>query len=570
MIRKIDRIEPYQRAISKAHLAAAGIDLEALDCRPLIAVANSWNELCPGHEPLRKLAEEVKKGIIEAGGEPIEFNTVAMCDGIAQGHPGMRYCLPHRELITDSIEAMVSGEGIFDGIVFLGSCDKIIPGMLNAAARLNLPAVMVTAGPCYAEIRPSDSKEARQKFLRHEITERELIETTLKYYTGPGVCPFLGTANTMACLCEALGIMLPGGSLIPSGTSMRRFQARQSGRAVMRMVNEGICARDILTKEALENAAVLLSAIGGSLNALLHLPALAHELGFRFGWDDMAAITQKTPVLTGITPNGNKTVIELYQAGGIPSILKELRGLLKPDALTVCGKTIGQVAQEAKTGDRSTICAFDAPIQAADGIQVLYGNIAPGGALVKTSAVPMELREFTGSAKVFESEQSCYAAFRENRIHSGDVLVIRYEGPKGGPGMRELHRVTEILKGIPGTAILTDGRFSGASGGLSVGCVSPEAFERGPIAFVKDGDRIEINLKKGTVSLLVSEEELSTRTPEILDNAGSETGYLKRYARSVGCAQDGAVLGEYGFRLAKSRPAGGCSLDSAAALMPHQ
>ena len=542
MIRRIDQIEPYQRAISKAHLAAAGVDIEALDSRPLIAIANSWNELCPGHEPLRKLAEEVKKGIIEAGGEPIEFNTVGMCDGIAQGHPGMRYCLPHRELITDSIEAMVIGEGVFDGIVFMGSCDKIIPGMLNAAARINLPSIMVTAGPCYAEIKPNESKEARQRFLRHEITERELIEITLRYYTGPGVCAYLGTANTMACLCEALGMMLPGGSLIPSSTSMRRFQARESGRAVVRMVKEGICARDILTKDALWNAAVLLSAIGGSLNALLHLPALGHELGIPFTWEDMSQVTRQTPVLCGITPNGNQTVIDLYQAGGIPSVLKELTGLLRTGAPTVCGKTIGQVAAEAKTGDRKTICAFDAPLEAADGIQVLYGNLAPKGALVKTSAVPKEQRVFAGKARVFESEQSCYEAFKAKAIQSGDVIVIRYEGPKGGPGMRELHRVTEILKGIPGTAVITDGRFSGASGGLSIGCISPEAFEGGPVAFVEDGDRIEIDLSKGRISLLVSPEELAQRKPEIRQNAEKENGYLRRYAKSVGCAEDGAVL----------------------------
>ena len=235
MTRAIDRLEPFQRAISKAHLAAAGVNLDALDTKPLIAIANSWNEVCPGHEPLRQLAEEVKKGIIEAGGEPIEFNTIAMCDGIAQGHSGMRYCLPHREIVTDSIEAMVVGEGVFDGVVYLASCDKIIPAMLNAAARIDLPSVIVTAGPCFARIKPSQSKELRQKFLRGEITERQLIEGTLQYYTGPGICPFLGTANTMGALCESLGMMLPGGSMIPASTSMRRNQARASGKAVMQI-----------------------------------------------------------------------------------------------------------------------------------------------------------------------------------------------------------------------------------------------------------------------------------------------------------------------------------------------
>jgi len=543
MVRKIDQLEPYQRAISKAHLASAGIDIEALDTRPLIAIANSWNEVCPGHEPLRKLAEEVKKGIIEAGGEPIEFNTVGMCDGIAQGHEGMRYCLPHRELITDSIEAMVVGEGIFDGIVFMGSCDKIIPGMLNAAARINLPSIVVTAGPCYAEIRPDDSKNARQKFLRGEITERELIETTLRYYTGPGICPYLGTANTMGCLCEALGMMLPGTSLTPSSTSMRRFHARASGRALMQMVEQGICARDILTKGALNNAGTLLSAIGGSLNALLHLPALAHELGIPFDWDDMAAITQRTPVLTPITPNGKLTVVDLHQAGGIPAVLKEVRELLCLDEKTVCGKTMGEILAEAPDGNRDVIHSFDKPLLAADGIQVLYGNLAPGGALVKTSAVPADQRIFSGSARVFESEHACYEAFNKKEIHSGDVLVIRYEGPRGGPGMRELHRVTEILKGIPGTAVITDGRFSGASGGLSVGCISPEACEGGPIALVQDGDRIDIDLHAGQITLQVTQEELAVRREMLQPHQIHENGYLKRYAEAVGCAREGAVLG---------------------------
>ena len=297
MKRAIDKLEPFQRAISKAHLASAGISMEALDRKPLIAIANSWNEVCPGHEPLRQLAEEVKKGILEAGGEPIEFNTIAMCDGIAQGHSGMRYCLPHREIVTDSIEAMVVGEGIFDGVVFMASCDKIVPAMLNAAARINLPSILVTAGPCFAKIKPNESKEFRQRFLRGEITERQLIEGTLNYYTGPGICPFLGTANTMGALCESLGMMLPGTSLIPSGTSMRRFAAREAGAAVMYLVEKQIKPSQIMNKAALENTITLLSAVGGSLNALIHLPALAAELDLELDWDDLYEITSKTPVL---------------------------------------------------------------------------------------------------------------------------------------------------------------------------------------------------------------------------------------------------------------------------------
>jgi len=543
MIRKIDQIEPFQRAICKAHLAAAGVDLDALDSRPLIAVANSWNEICPGHEPLKKLAEDVKKGILEAGGEPVEFNTIAMCDGIAQGSPGMRYCLPHREIITDSIEAMVVGEGIFDGIVFLGACDKIIPAMLQAAARIDLPAVVVTAGPCYAEIKPSESKSARQKFLRGEITERELIETTLRYYTGGGICPFLGTANTMGCIAEALGMMLPGGALIPSGTSLRRFHARASGRAVMNLVANQITPSQIMTKGALENATTLLSAVGGSLNAVLHLPALAQELGMELDWDEIAAITSRTPVITAIVPNGDETVVDLHQAGGVPAVMKELLSLLHGDVMTVTGKTMAENLTTASGADGSTIRPFAQPYLTSDGIQVLYGNLAPKGALVKTSAVPEEARLYRGTAHVFESEESCYAAFREKAIHPGEVLVIRREGPKGGPGMRELHRVTEILKGIPGTAIVTDGRFSGATGGLNVGCVCPEAEEGGPIAVVRDGDSILIDLKNHAITLEITPEELQKRLDEWQPpETREEKGYLRRYAREVQSARTGAVV----------------------------
>ena len=543
MKRAIDKLEPFQRAIAKAHLAAAGVDVEALDSKPLIAIANSWNEICPGHEPLRMLANEVKKGILEAGGEPIEFNTVAMCDGIAQGHPGMRYCLPHREIITDSIEAMVLGEGIFDGVVYMGSCDKIVPAMLNAAARIDLPSVIVTAGPCYAEIKPSDSKSARAKFLAGEITERELIMETLKYYTGPGVCPFLGTANTMGCLCESLGMMLPGGSLYPASTSIRRFSARESGRAVVELYKKQITPKKIMTREALENTVTVLSAIGGSLNALIHLPALAEELGISLTWDDIAAITSRTPLLTDCVPNGNRTVIDLYQAGGIPTLMKELSPLLHLNALTVTEKTVKENLDSAKKTDGSVIRPLDKPLKTSDGIQILYGNLAPDGALVKTSAVPEELKVFSGVAKVFNNEEECYEAFSKNEIVSGDALVIRYEGPKGGPGMKEMHRVTEIIKKIPNTAVITDGRFSGASGGLSIGYLCPEAAEGGPIALVENGDRIYVNLETEVITLEVPDDVLDQRRAGLKAYV-QETpkGVLTRYSKTVGSSKDGATL----------------------------
>ncbi|MEG2798598.1 MAG: dihydroxy-acid dehydratase [Erysipelotrichaceae bacterium] len=543
MKRAIDKLEPFQRAISKAHLASAGVSMDALDKKPLIAIANSWNEVCPGHEPLRKLAEEVKKGVLEAGGEPIEFNTIAMCDGIAQGHAGMRYCLPHREIITDSCEAMILGEGVFDGVVFLASCDKIIPAMLNAAARINLPSIIVTSGPCYAEIKPSESKDLRQKFLRGEITERDVIEGTLKYYTGPGICPFLGTANTMGCLCEGLGMMLPYGALYPSSTSMRRFSARDSGIHLMKLVEKEITPSMIMTKEAMGNAVTLLSAIGGSLNALIHLPALAHELGFTLEWDDIAKVTSATPVICNIVPNGDLTCVDLYKAGGIPAVLKQIESRLNQDVLTVTTKTLREELNKSIQIDETIIRKMEDEKSIVNGIQVLYGNLAPQGALVKTSAVPQELHIFTGSAKVFNSEDECYEAFNKKLIHQGDAVVVRYEGPKGGPGMKELHRITEIMKSIPNSGIITDGRFSGASGGLSIGYLCPEAAECGPIALVQDGDIIHVDLSKNLIELQISEDEFMKRKKEfILLHRDDDKGLLGRYAKLVSSAKLGAVL----------------------------
>ncbi|MCI1646700.1 MAG: dihydroxy-acid dehydratase [Olsenella sp.] len=545
MQRKIDQLEPFQRAISKAHLASAGISIDSLEDpnKPLIAIANSWNEVCSGHEPLRQLAAEVKKGVLEAGGEPIEFNTIGMCDGVAQGHPGMRYCLPHRDLITDSCEAMIVGEGVFDGVVYMGSCDKIIPGMLNAAARINLPSAIVTAGPCYDEIKPSQSKALRAAFLRGEASERDVIEGTLKYYTGPGICPFLGTANTMGCLSEALGMMLPYGALWPSSTSQRRFSARQTGACVVELVRKGIRPSDIMTQGALDNAVKLLASIGGSLNAMVHLPALAHELGLEITWDKVADITSRTPVVCNVVPNGDISCINLYKAGGVPAVLKTIEGDLDTSAMTLTGRTLGENLDRDVPVDRSVIRTQDDPDSVCNGIQVLYGNLAPEGALVKTSAVPAEQHVWIGKAQVFESEEEAFAAYNAHAIKPGTGVVVRYEGPKGGPGMKELHRVTEIMKGIPNSAVITDGRFSGASGGLSVGYLCPEAFEGGAIALVRDGDEIHVDLSKNLIELRVSDEELAKRRaawePVVHENGGH---LLKRYAKQVASAKTGAVL----------------------------
>ena len=545
MQRAIDKLEPFQRAISKAHLASAGVSIDSLENpdKPLIAIANSWNEVCPGHEPLRQLAAEVKKGILEAGGEPIEFNTIGMCDGVAQGHAGMRYCLPHREIIADSCEAMIVGEGCFDGVVYMGSCDKIVPAMLMAAARINLPAALVTAGPCYDEIKPSESKALRARFLRGEATEREVIEGTLKYYTGPGICPFLGTANTMGCLTEGLGMMLPNGALWPSSTSQRRFSARQTGAAVVELVRRGIKPSDIMTQGAIDNTVKLLASIGGSLNALIHLPALAHELGLECTWTQVAETTSHTPVVCNVVPNGDIYCVNLYKAGGVPAVLKTIEGDLDGSVMTVTGKTLAQNLAGDIHIDRSVIRTQDDPASVANGIQVLYGNLAPEGALVKTSAVPADQHVWSGPAMVFNSEEEAFAAYNANAIKPGTGVVVRYEGPKGGPGMKELHRVTEIMKGIPNSAVITDGRFSGASGGLSVGYLCPEALDGAPIALIQDGDVIHVDLNKNLIEVEVSDDELARRKqdwkPVIHENGGH---LLARYAKQVGSAKTGAVI----------------------------
>ncbi len=545
MKRAIDTLEPFQRAITKAHLASTGVAVSSLENpnKPLIAIANSWNEMCPGHEPLRQLAAEVKKGILEAGGEPVEFNTIAICDGIAQGHAGMHYSLPHREIIADSCEAQILGENVFDGVVYMASCDKIVPAMLMAAGRIDLPATLVSAGPCYDEIRPSDSKALRAAFLRGEATEHDVIEGTLKYYTGPGICPFLGTANTMCCLAEGLGMMVPGGALQPAPSAQRRFIARATGAAVVELVRRGIRPSNIMTKEAFQNAVTLLASIGGSLNALLHLPAIAAELGITVTWGQIAETTSRVPLITNITPNGDLSCINLYKAGGIPAVLKTIENDLDTSVMTVNGKTLGKNLEANMTIDRSVIRTQDDPESATNGIQVLYGNLAPEGTLVKTSAVPADQRTFEGPAMCFDSEEACFDAYNEKRIPAGTAVIIRYEGPKGGPGMKELHRVTEIMKGIPNSAVITDGRFSGASGGLSVGYLCPEAAEGGTIALVQDGDIVRIDLAENSISIDVTDEELERRRitwqPVVHKFKGK---ILNRYLKQVGSAKDGALL----------------------------
>jgi len=541
-----------ERAPHRSLFKALGFTEEEIN-RPLIGIVNAQSQIVPGHLHLDQITEAVKTGVTMAGGTPIEFPAIGVCDGIAMGHLGMHYSLPSRELIADSIEAMALAHG-FDGLVLVPNCDKIVPGMLMAAARLNIPAIVVSGGPMLKgysggkELSLTDMFEAVGALKAGKISEKELQEYENSACPSCGSCSGMFTANSMNCLTEALGMALPGNGTIPAVYSARIRLAKRTGMGIMDLVKKEVKPKAIMTEEAFHNALAVDMALGGSTNSMLHLAAIAYEAGVKFDLEMANQISAQTPNLCRLAPAGPHYVEELDAAGGIAAVMKELsrQGLLKTDCLTVTGQTLGANFAQAVNHNPAVIRPIDNPYAPTGGIAVLKGNLAPNGSVVKRSAVAAEMMIHEGPARVFDGEDQAVAAILSGQIKAGDVVVIRYEGPRGGPGMREMLMPTSVLAGMgldAQVALITDGRFSGATRGASIGHVSPEAAEGGPIAFVQDGDVIAIDMEQGTLTLQVSDEELARRREGwVAPPPKINQGYLARYVRFVSSASEGAVL----------------------------
>ncbi len=541
----------FERAPHRSLLYATGLSPEDL-AHPLIGVVNSYNEIVPGHIHLDKIGEAVKAGVWAAGGTPLSFNVIGVCDGIAMGHPGMRYSLPSRELIADSVETMAIAHG-FDGLVFVPNCDKIVPGMLIAAARLNIPSIFVSGGPMMAgrynggDVDVKNVFEAVGEYKAGRMTDEELQTLELSACPGCGSCAGLFTANSMNSLTEALGMGLAGNGTIPAVTAARLRLAKAAGSRIIDIVERDLKPRDIMTDGAFENAIATDMAIGGSTNTVLHLLAIAHAAEIDLPLDRFEEVSARTPYLVKLSPSSPHHMQDLDEAGGVPAVMAELfnGGLIHGDALTVTGKTVAENLQGVKKrGD--LICPVSDPYRPDGGIAILWGNLAPAGAVVKAGAVLPEMSCHRGLARVFNGEEEAMKAILAGRISPGNVIVIRYEGPRGGPGMREMLLPTSALAGMgldDKVALITDGRFSGATRGAAVGHVSPEAATGGPIGLVEEGDMIELDLDSKRLQLLVPDEELSRRregwTPSL---PRVSSGYLARYAALVKDASSGAVL----------------------------
>ncbi len=544
-------VDGFHNAPHRSLYHALGLTEEE-QARPLIGVVCSYNEIVPGHINLDKIAEAVKLGVAMAGGTPIMFPAITVCDGIAMGHTGMKYSLVTRDLIADSTEAMVLAHG-FDGLVMIPNCDKNVPGLLMAAARLNIPTVFVSGGPMLAgrvggkKRSLSSMFEAVGAYKAGKIDEQELTEFERKVCPTCGSCSGMYTANSMNCLTEVLGMGLRGNGTIPAVYSARIELAKHAGMQVMELVKKNIRPRDIMTAAAIKNAVTADMALGCSTNSMLHLPAIANELGVKFDLDEVNAVSEKTPNLCHLAPAGPTYMEDLNEAGGVQAVLKELEtlGLLDTSVMTCTGKTMKENLANVRNLDEEVIRKPENAFGKTGGIAVLKGNLAPDGCVVKRAAVAPEMLVHEGPARVFESEEECIAAIYGGKIVKGDVVVIRYEGPAGGPGMREMLSPTSAIAGMDldkDVALITDGRFSGATRGASIGHVSPEAANGGVIAYVKDGDRIVIDIPNYSVKLLVSDEEIEKRKKEMPIKKKEVSGYLKRYAAQVSSADKGAIL----------------------------
>jgi len=548
-----DRVKRgIEKAAHRSLFYATGLTPEELD-RPLIGIANAYNEIAPGHTHLDRIAEAVKAGIRSAGGTPLEFNTIGICDGIAMGHEGMRYALPSRELIADSIEAMVAAHSL-DGLVLVPNCDKIVPGMLMAAARLDIAAILVSGGPMLAGRHRGTAIDVKTMFeaagavRAGKLAEDELAELELAACPGCGSCAGLFTANTMNCLAEALGMALPGNGTIPAVSAARVRLAKRTGAAILQLVQKGPLPRAILTETAFDNAIAVDMAIGGSTNTALHLPAIAHEAEIQLTLDRFDEISRRTPSLVKLSPSGPHHLQDLDEAGGIPAVMSELLrgGLIDGQTHTVAGTTIAaSISGAGRYGD--VVRPIGDPHNTEGGIAVLRGNLAPDGCVVKASAVVNGMLRHRGPARVFDSEATALEMILGDGIEPGDVIVIRYEGPRGGPGMPEMLLATAAISGQgldDRVALLTDGRFSGATRGAAIGHVGPEAAEGGPIALIENGDTVEIDIPHRSLMLDVSAETLEARRAKWRPPAPRvATGLLARYAAAVRSAAEGAILG---------------------------
>lgn len=547
-----DRIKKgVEAAPQRALLYALGLTDYEME-KPLIGIVSSQNEIVPGHMNLDKIVAAVKQGVSEAGGVPVAFPAIAVCDGIAMGHEGMKYSLVTRELIADSTEAMAMAHP-FDGLVMVPNCDKNVPGLLMAAARLNIPSIFVSGGPMLAGISKKERisystvSEAVSSFKANRIDGETLCTYEKKACPTCGSCSGMFTANSMNCLTEVLGMALPGNGTIPAVYSARLRLAKETGRRILELIKEDVKPRDLMVREAFKNALTIDMALGCSTNSMLHLPAIAHECEIEIDLDLANEISKKTPNLCRLSPAGNHYIEELEEAGGIPAVMHEIskRNLLHTELLTCTGKTVEENISGHEIRDTSIIRPISRPYSAGGGIAVLKGSLAPEGCVVKKSAVDEKMMRHTGRARVFDGEEEALSAIYAGKIHAGDVVVIRYEGPKGGPGMREMLNPTSAIMGSglgDKVALITDGRFSGATRGAAIGHVSPEAADGGNIGLVEDGDLIEIDILDCRINILISDEELAARRVDWKPKEKALKGYLRRYAKSVSSGSRGAVL----------------------------